>query len=154
MLNALRRLRISLVVFLVAVLGVLALPGNASAATAQTPVLGQKHLFKPGGRGWGHAHPPKIFNGGDPSGLVWSISWKHWGSDKSFGRGLGNQFKPGGGYYKRPVHAQLRATGLGHCTSSGPRAYTHLHVRLQKKPGSSHWTKWFPWAGMRRICKS
>jgi hypothetical protein len=154
--DPMRRLRIKILVLasIAALMGVLVVPASASASARQVPVLGQKHLFKPGGRGWGHRHPAKIFNGGDPSGLVRQISWHHWGSHKAFGRGLGNQFKPGGGYYAKPVKVQLRATGLGRCTSNGPHAYTKLHVRLQKKPGSSRWTSWFRWAGMKRICKA
>ena len=64
------RLRFSLVLVLALLAAVFVAPMSASAspsvAARHTAVLGQKHLFAPGGRGWGHAHPATIYNGGDP----------------------------------------------------------------------------------------
>ena len=31
------------------------------------------------GTGFGRARPRKIFNGGDPTGLVTKVSWQSWG---------------------------------------------------------------------------
>jgi hypothetical protein len=53
--------------------------------------------FAPNGAGFGTAHPQEIFNGGDPSGLVTKIRWKHWGAGAAVGSGLNAIFKPGGG---------------------------------------------------------
>jgi hypothetical protein len=115
-------------------------------------VLGKRHLFGRYGVGWGKAHPKRIFNGGDPSGLVRRIKWSHWGSATTTGRGWGNGFKPSGGYYAKPVRTILKARHLGHCTAYGPSAYTVLWVKQQKRPGGSHYTKWFRWAGLSTIC--
>jgi hypothetical protein len=48
--------------------------------------------------GWGTAKPARIFNGGDPSGLVTHIRWASWGGSTANGHGLNWIFKPGGGY--------------------------------------------------------
>jgi hypothetical protein len=37
--------------------------------------------------GYGEAHPKTIFNGGDPTGLVRGIKWKHWGARRAWGWG-------------------------------------------------------------------
>lgn len=37
--------------------------------------------------GYGETHPKTIFNGGDPTGLVTHIHWRHWGAKKAFGWG-------------------------------------------------------------------
>jgi hypothetical protein len=42
--------------------------------------------------------PHKLFNGGDPSGLVTHIHWVSWGGKTAIGYGLNPIFKPGGGY--------------------------------------------------------
>jgi hypothetical protein len=154
-----RRLIIATTITAVAVAATPSLAVTASAAQVRTTaavhsvtVLGKKGLFKPGGSGWGTAHPKRIFNGGDPSGLVVTIKWTGWGKKTATGHGLGYAFKPSGGYYAKPVKTILKASHLGHCGSSGPRAYTTLWVKQQKKPGSSHYTKWFRWAGLKNIC--
>lgn len=140
-----------------AVAMVVALAGPAVGAPAsqhhhRTPVLGKKHLFEPYGKGWGTYRPSGVFNGGDPSGGVGHITWKHWGSPLAKGHGLTSGFKPGGGYYAKPVKIVLHASRLGRCSAGGPRAYTQLHVKVQKRPGGSHYTKWFSWAGLKSIC--
>lgn len=119
-----------------------------SASAAPRTVLGQKNLFGKYGSGWGTARPKMISNGGDPSGNVTNIHWSKWGSKTAFGRGQGVAFKPGGGYYRKPVKVQLKASKIGRCTKNGPRAYKHLTARWQKKPGGS-WTKWSGWLNLR-----
>ena len=117
------------------------------ASAAPRTVLGQKNLF-PGGIGWGTARPKMIFNGGDPSGMVSKIRWSNWGSKTAFGRGQGAAFKPGGGYYAKPIQVQLKASKIGH-TKNG-RAYKHLTARFQKRPGGP-WTKWSGWLSLRDV---
>lgn len=134
--------------------GVLA-SGPAQAQQRQhrvVPVLGSKKFAAPYGSGWGTAHPKEIFNGGDPSGDVFSITWKHWGNQRSYGWGKNPIFKPGGGYYPHAVRIQLRAQNLGHCGTH--RAYTHLFVREPSKPGGPL-GKWHPWSYHNRtLCRN
>lgn len=146
-------MRTSVIGGLLAVIGLLTicLAAPSVAATSHAPVLGKKGLV-PYGIGWGTAHPKEIFNGGDPSGDVWSVRWSHWGAATATGHGLGNGFKPQGGYYARPVKTVFKASGLGRCTGHGPRAYRTLWFKQQVKPGSARYTKWYWWSGLRSIC--
>jgi hypothetical protein len=126
--------------------------GSSVAAVRAVPVLGSKN-FWPGDsdRGFGRAHPRRIFNGGDPSGLVGHIDWTHWGARRAHGWGRTYIFKPGGGYYRKAVRAELRAGNLGHCTVRGPLAYRHLEVREPRKP-SGRLGPWFVWSGRGSLC--
>jgi hypothetical protein len=135
-------------VCLVAVTGALA--GAAASAGGDRVVLGSEE-FAPNGKGFGKPKPRTIFNGGVPSGLVEKIRWKQWGNATARGRGLGNQYKPGGGYYRKPVKVRLRATRIGTCPGSDRRAYTKLRARFQKRPGG-RFGKWFSWSGADTIC--
>ncbi len=72
-------------------------------------VLGSAEFAKPDGEGWGTSKPPKIFNGGDPSGLVSHIRWASWGGATAIGYGRNAIFKPGGGYYTQLATIELRA---------------------------------------------
>src|ERR1700689_3093229 len=99
---------------------------SASSARIRAPVLGQKGFGVPSSTGWGTYKPSEFFNGGDPSGEVVAISWKHWGSHVATGTGRGFIFMPKGGYYPGSVRVDVRAEDLGHCTSNGPPAYEHL----------------------------
>ena len=47
------------------------------------------------GTGFGSAEPPKIFNGGDPTGLVTKIQWSGWGGPRATGTGLAEYIGPG-----------------------------------------------------------
>jgi hypothetical protein len=67
----------------------------AAAATAQAsqapaaaaPLLGRLAGVFAHGQGFGQVAPARIFNGGDPTGLVTGISWQHWGSPHATGTG-------------------------------------------------------------------
>lgn len=122
-------------------------PGTTLAQT--TPVLGSAAFAKPDGEGWGSARPRRVYNGGDPSGLVTEIQWTSWGSDTAIGYGLGNIFKPHGGYY-HPVVVELRAQNLGHCGSQG--AYTQLAIRVPSKPEAPLGT-WHLWSEAKSLCR-
>ena len=123
---------------------------SLSASGGDSVVLGSAD-FAPNGKGFGNAHPRRIFNGGDPSGLVRKIDWKHWGSPRATGKGRGYQFKPQGGYYGRTVAVELKASHIGRCPGHPRRAYTKLRARMQTKPGG-HFGRWFTWAGASSIC--
>ena len=94
--------------------------------------------------GWGTYKPNEVFNGGDLSGHVVAITWKHWGSPAATGTGATYIFKPEGGYYPRSVTVALRPFDLGHCGTDGPRAYEHLDVWVASPPGGrfGKWTAW------------
>jgi hypothetical protein len=126
--------------------------GTAPAATvARGPVLGSKSFAGPRGVGWGTYRPREIFNGGDPSGMITSITWTGWGNPTATGYGKGWIFKPGGGYYANAVTVELRADTLGHCTAAGPAAYRHLAVAEPSRPGGPL-GKWFSWSGAKTLC--
>jgi hypothetical protein len=115
-------------------------------------VLGSKH-FWPGDndRGFGRTHPRRIDNGGDLSGLIHHIAWTHWGAKRAHAHGKTYIFKPGGGYYRRAVRAELRAGNLGHCTAHSHLAYRHLEVREPRRPRGAL-GPWFAWSGRDSLC--
>ena len=130
--------------------GALLAPAVDATVAPARPVLGAR-AFAPMGAGFGTMAPRRIFNGGDPSGLVAAITWSHWGSATTTGTGKTSIFKPGGGYYPRLVTAQLRASRLGRCGAHGPLAYTRLQAREPSRPGG-RLGKWFLWSGQKSIC--
>lgn len=120
-------------------------PGGASKSTAPHVVanatLGSAK-FLPGyfhSKGYGSPHPPVIYNGGDPAGLISRIRWRNWGASMATGEGLGSAYKPQGGYYHRAVVVKLRAERLGDC--DGRPGYHWLFVRKQRRPHG----EFFPW---------
>lgn len=123
-------------------LAVLAIALAVAPALASAAVVLGARAFAPNGTGWGTAEPKKIFNGGDPSGLVTDIHWRSWGGASAVGFGRTSIFKPHGGYYRRQVRLELKAHGLGHCGNQ--RAYTQLAVRGPLRPGGplGHWGSW------------
>lgn len=139
-------------VIAIAGLATLATPGSSHERAAQKPVLGLKGLMGPYGKGWGKVKPKTVFNGGVPNGRVRKIKWKRWGTERVIGRGLGSQYRPGGGYYPKPVKVKLRPRKIGQCPSQNRPAYTVLRVKMQKKPGGS-FGRWFNWSGLRTICE-
>lgn len=121
---------------------------TAAAEQHRPPVLGARHVFV---RGSGVAHPRLIDVAGIEGSVVDRISWRYWGHATAFGRGKKYQYKPGGGYYKRQVHVQLRAIDLGRCTPGGRLTYRRLRARVQHKPGGRFGT-WFNFGG-NNLCK-
>jgi hypothetical protein len=121
----------------------------ASTATRHV-VLGNKK-FAIHGNGFGSYRPRDIFNGGDPSGHAFDISWRRWGSAVATGFGKNPIFKPGGGYFTRPARIELRAYDVGHCPGSSQLAYRQLKARVPLRPGGKL-GPWFRWAGAKTIC--
>ena len=127
------------------------LVATSTAGGAGNVVLGSSAFAKPYGEGWGTARPAKLYNGGDPSGLVKEIQWTSWGGRTAIGYGLGWIFKPGGGYYSRPVLVELRAQALGHCGSQP--GYTQLAIRTPSKP-EAPLGSWHLWSEAKSLCHS
>ncbi len=140
-----------MVAVVVASFSVVGCVSSSSAATSNV-VLGSPAFAPQGGEGWGTAQPAKIYNGGDPSGLVREIHWVDWGASSAIGYGLHAIFKPHGGYYSEPVLTELRATGLGKC-GGGPRAYTLLYVRDPQRPDGPA-GPWYLWSEAKSLCRS
>jgi hypothetical protein len=114
-------------------------------------VLGSKK-FAPYGKGFGKVKPRIVFNGGVPSGLVRKVKWSRWGEPVALGHGRGSQYKPDGGYYKKPVGVRFRAQKLGKCRGSRRQAYTQLRFQAQRKPGGKYGA-WMYWSGSTSICR-
>jgi hypothetical protein len=121
------------------------------ADAAEEPALGSPGHLAPAAKGWGKPHPGYVFNGGDPSGEVAKLEWRHWGQPTATGRGVTWLLRPEGGYYNRPGRIVLRAEGLGSCPD-GTAAYTRLEFRIAHRPGGPVGDRWHPWGGDGNIC--
>jgi hypothetical protein len=78
-------------------IAMLALAGAAAAPSASAdpePTLGQVWA-PPGQEGYGTVRPAKVFNGGDPTGMIWDISWSSWGGPQAEGTGTSYWEAPG-----------------------------------------------------------
>lgn len=72
--------------------------------------------------GYGHVKPKRIFNGGDPTGLVTYIHWLTWGQSKAIGTGMAEWVGPHQDVAEgTPQHARIVLFQLGSC--KGRRAY-------------------------------
>jgi len=88
-------------------------PGTSPQAR---PVLGRLSGAFSHGTGFGSAEPPKIFNGGDPTGLVSKIQWSGWGGQRVTGTGLAEYIGPGQSVATgRQARATVVAFHLGRC---------------------------------------
>lgn len=121
----------------------------ASPASANAPILGSRSFAPPPyGKGYGTVRPRVVHSGGAAASYIFKIRWKRWGRSVSHGVGRGYWYRPGGGYYDRPIKVRLRARGLGYCGTGDRLAYTRLQIKRQRKPGGSY----FPWSGSLPIC--
>lgn len=67
---------------------------SASASPAGVPTLGQLAGDFARGQGFGEVKPTKIFNGGDPTGLVTNVVWSSWGGTQATGTGTAEYVGP------------------------------------------------------------
>jgi hypothetical protein len=92
----------------------------ASADAASEPILAGP--WSSNQEGYGQVKPRRIFNGGDPTGLVTDIHWLTWGRSQAIGTGMAEWVGPhqdvAGG---RPQPARIVLFRLGSCR--GRRAY-------------------------------
>jgi hypothetical protein len=70
-------------------------PTPSATAAGPAPVLGQLAGVFAQGQGFGQAEPSKIFNGGDPTGLVTKLTWSSWGGSQAVGSGVSDYVGPG-----------------------------------------------------------
>ena len=138
--------RRSLTAAVALVSGLLASVASAGGTGSPALVLGGPRHTLLNGIGWGTAHPPVIYNGGDPSGRAFDLKWRDWGSPVAEAHGLTWLFMPRGGYYRKPGAIELRAFRIRRCATTGPRAYTRLQVRVADRPGGPIVGTWGPWA--------
>jgi hypothetical protein len=72
-----------------------ATPTPTPATPATPPTLGQPAgLFAHGSSGFGQVKPAKIFNGGDPTGLVTNVVWSSWGGAQATASGTSDYVGP------------------------------------------------------------
>ena len=76
--------------------GTATVPASASpsASPAGVPTLGQLAGDFAQGQGVGQVKPAKIFNGGDPTGLVTHMAWSSWGGTQATATGTAEYVGP------------------------------------------------------------
>ena len=97
-----------------AVLVGLVIAGAPLASADPQPTLGR--AWDPIVRGYGTVRPARVFNGGDPTGDIWDITWSSWGGEQATGAGTSYWVPPGAGVagsVKEP--ATIVAYNLGTC---------------------------------------
>ena len=66
----------------------------ATGPAAAVPTLGRPAGVFAHGTGFGQVKPAKIFNGGDPTGLVTHVVWTSWGSARAVATGVSDYVGP------------------------------------------------------------
>jgi hypothetical protein len=90
--------------------------GPGQGGTAAVPTLGRVAGDFAHGAGFGKVKPARIFNGGDPTGLVTHISWKSWGGGQAIGTGTSVWVGPNQSVAQgRPAAVTVEAFRLGMC---------------------------------------
>jgi hypothetical protein len=105
----------------VAVTGVSLLAGWSAiqqqpAFARSEPTLGLRTGLFSNGEGFGQIRPKEVYNGGDPTGLVTSITWRDWGQGQAVGAGRSDYVAPNqsvAGGTQEPV--RIVAFDLGVC---------------------------------------
>jgi hypothetical protein len=88
----------------------------ASSSSAPQPVLGRTAGDFSHGTGFGTVKPARIFNGGDPTGLVTKIKWSGWGGPRATGTGQAEYVGPNQSVAAgRAAQATVVAFRLGRC---------------------------------------
>jgi hypothetical protein len=91
-------------------------PTPSATPTGPAPLLGQLAGVFAQGQGFGQVEPSKIFNGGDPTGLVTHITWQSWGSRRAIGSGTAEYVGPNQSVATgKPKPATVVAFHLGTC---------------------------------------
>jgi hypothetical protein len=75
--------------------GTATVPASASPSPSPAvPTLGQLAGDFAHGQGFGQVKPTKIFNGGDPTGLVTNVAWSSWGGTQATATGTAEYVGP------------------------------------------------------------
>jgi hypothetical protein len=91
-------------------------PSSPHSRPAAIPTLGQLAGTFAHGQGFGQVKPTKIFNGGDPTGLVTHVTWSSWGAAQAQATGTSEYVGPNQSVAAgRPETATVVAFDLGHC---------------------------------------
>ena len=80
--------RLTIAATFAACLGLAAVAGCSSASPPPAATLGQLAGDFAHGTGFGQVKPAKIFNGGDPTGLVTRVVWTSWGGPRAVATGI------------------------------------------------------------------
>jgi len=94
-----------------------AFPAAALASSAHgEPTLGLLTGTFANGSGFGQVEPREVFNGGDPTGLVISITWHNWGRSQAVGTGRSLYVAPGQPVARGTIEpVRIVAFDLGTC---------------------------------------
>jgi hypothetical protein len=88
----------------------------AATVTRAEPTLGLSTGLFAQGSGFGKVRPKEVFNGGDPTGLVSSISWRSWGQGQAVGTGRSVYVAPNRAVAQGTVQpVRIVAFDLGTC---------------------------------------
>jgi PAB1-binding protein PBP1 len=89
--------------------------GAPSAWANPQPTLGR--AWAPSVKGYGTVQPARVFNGGDPTGDIWDITWSSWGGEQAIGTGTSYGIPPGAASVAESVKepAMIVAYNLGNC---------------------------------------
>ena len=66
----------------------------SAGPSAGVPTLGQPAGVFAHGQGFGQVKPSRIFNGGDPTGLVTQLVWTSWGGAQAIATGISDYVGP------------------------------------------------------------
>ena len=104
------------------------------------------------GQGFGQVKPAKIFNGGDPTGLVTHVVWSSWGGTQATATGTAEYVGPNQSNYQGTEEsATVVAFDLGSCGGKymyqavewyfpqhkqafNPNTYEDVHRQLRRHP--------------------
>jgi hypothetical protein len=105
--------------------------------TPPIPTLGTK--WNPNAEGFGTVRPARIFNGGDPTGLLMNVTWSSWGGSTAKGMGTGYYEPPNAPVAASTAQpADVEAFDLGTC--KGKPAYLRVQWWFPGKGESFHAT--------------
>jgi hypothetical protein len=101
-----------------------------AVAAHATPRLGRAWAAYQ--KGYGHAHPNTIFNGGDPTGVVQKIRWTGWGRPQAVGWGRAEYVWPGTAVADNGFTDGARVVAFHLGTCRGRRSYNAIEWYFPK----------------------
>jgi hypothetical protein len=110
-------------------------PGASASAPKASGHVPAPRLGRTWGRsqsGYGTVRPTRVFNGGDPTGLVIHIHWSGWGSGEAIGRGDAEYVWPGTSVASNRLTSGARIVAFHLGTCRGHRAYNAIEWYFPK----------------------